>query len=143
LDKYIGDAVMAVFGAPMRQADHAQRAVATALAMQRTLDDLSRLRPHEPALQLRVGINSGRVIAGDIGSPLHKAYTVIGDAVNIASRLETSVALPGQIVIGQATYEQAQENYACEPLGEVQLRGKRHAIRAYRVIGARDERLED
>ena len=85
-------------------------------------------------MQLRIGINSGRVIAGDIGSPLHKAYTVIGDVVNIASRLETSVALPGQIVIGQATYEQVQDQYVCDPLGEVQLRGKRHAIRAYRVL---------
>jgi adenylate cyclase len=139
LDKYIGDAVMAVFGAPLRQADHARRALATALAMQRTLEDLNGLRPHEPDLQLRIGINSGRVIAGDIGSPLHKAYTVIGDVVNIASRLETSVALPGQIVIGEATYEQAGEHFACEPLGEVQLRGKRQAIRAYRVIGPREE----
>jgi len=138
LDKYIGDAVMAVFGAPLRQADHARRAVATALAMQRTLADLNGSRPHEAALQLRVGINSGRVIAGDIGSPLHKAYTVIGDAVNIASRLETSVAQPGQIVIGQATYEQVREHFACEPLGEFQLRGKRQATRAYRVIGTRD-----
>jgi adenylate cyclase len=141
LDKYIGDAVMAVFGAPLRQADHAQRAVATALAMQQTLDDLNRLRApcthgrHEPALRLRIGINSGRVIAGDIGSPLHKAYTVIGDAVNVASRLETSVAMPGQIVIGEATYEQVREHYVCESLGEVQLRGKRQAIRAYRVVG--------
>src|SRR5208283_2088270 len=57
LDKYIGDAVMAVFGAPLRQADHARRAVATALAMQRTLDDLNRSRPQELPLQLRVGIN--------------------------------------------------------------------------------------
>jgi adenylate cyclase len=134
LDKYIGDAVMAIFGAPLRQADHAQRAVATALALQQTLDDLNRSRPQEPGLQLRIGINSGRVIAGDIGSPLHKAYTVIGDVVNIASRLETSVALPGHIVIGQATYQQVQDNYVCEPLGEVQLRGKRQAIRAYRVV---------
>jgi adenylate cyclase len=134
LDKYIGDAVMAVFGAPLRQADHAQRAVATALAMQQTLDNLNRSRPDEPPLQLRVGINSGRVIAGDIGSPLHKAYTVIGDAVNVASRLETSVALPGQIVIGEATYEQVREPYVCEPLGEFQLRGRRRAIRAYRVV---------
>ena len=135
LDKYIGDAVMAVFGAPLRQADHARRAVATALAMRRTLDDLNRSRPQEPPLEVRIGINSGRVIAGDIGSRLHKGYTVIGDAVNIASRLETSVALPGQIVIGQATYEQVREDFACESLGEVQLRGKRQAIRAYRVVG--------
>ncbi len=139
LDKYIGDAVMAVFGAPLRQADHAQRAVATALAMQGTLDDLNRLRPQEPPLQLRIGINSGRVIAGDIGSRVHKAYTVIGDVVNIASRLETSVALPGQIVIGQATYQQVQGHFACESLGEVQLRGKRQAIRAYRVVGSREQ----
>jgi adenylate cyclase len=138
LDKYIGDAVMAVFGAPLRQTDHAQRALATALAMQRALDDLNRLRPQEPALALRVGVNSGRVIAGDIGSPRHKAYTVIGDAVNVASRLETSVALPGQIVIGQATYEQAREHYVCEPLGEIQLRGKRQTIWAYRVVGERE-----
>ena len=136
LDKYIGDAVMAVFGAPLRQADHAQRALATALAMQGTLDDLNRSRPQEPALQLRIGINSGRVIAGDIGSRVHKAYTVIGDVVNVASRLETSVAQPGQIVIGQATYEQVQGHFACQPLGEIQLRGKRQPIRAYRVVGS-------
>ncbi len=136
LDKYIGDAVMAVFGAPLRQADHAQRAVATALAMQQTLDDLNRLRPHDPPLKLRIGINSGRVIAGDIGSPLHKSYTVIGDVVNVASRLETSVALPGQIVIGQATHEATRDLYGCEPLGEVQLRGKRQTIPAYRVLAS-------
>ena len=134
LDKYIGDAVMAVFGAPLRQPDHADRAVATALAMQRTLEELNRSRGGRPELQLRVGINSGRVIAGDIGSRLHKSYTVIGDAVNVASRLETSVALPGQIVIGPATYEQARDHFVCEPLGEVQLRGKRQAVRAYRVV---------
>jgi adenylate cyclase len=136
LDKYIGDAVMAVFGAPLRQADHAQRAVATALAMQGTLDDLNRSRPQEPALRLRIGINSGRVIAGDIGSRRHKAYTVVGDVVNIASRLETSVALPGQIVIGQATCEQVQGQFLCEPLGEFQLRGKRQSIWAHRVLGS-------
>jgi len=138
LDKYIGDAVMAVFGAPLRQADHARRAVATALAMRQSLDGFNRLRPQEPELRVRIGINSGRVIAGDIGSPLHRAYTVIGDAVNIASRLETAVAQPGQIVIGQATCLLLQDHYLCESLGQVQLRGKRQMIEAYRVVGERD-----
>ncbi len=138
LDKYIGDAVMAVFGAPLRQADHAVRAVTTALEMQRTLDEFNRSRPDNPGLQMRIGINSGRVIAGDIGSPLRKAYTVIGDPVNVASRLETSIAKPGQIIIGPATFAQVSDKFACEPLPEVTLRGKRQTIRPYRVIGRED-----
>ena len=134
LDKYIGDAVMAVFGAPLPQADHARQAVATALAMQQSLADFNRERPPEQALTVRIGVNSGRVIAGDIGSPLHRGYTVIGDAVNIASRLESSVAKPGETLIGQATYEQIKDVYRCEPLGPLQLRGKRQAIEVYRVL---------
>jgi adenylate cyclase len=135
LDKYIGDAVMAVFGAPLRQADHARRAVATALAMQQSLVDFNRQRPQEQSLTVRIGVNSGRVIAGDIGSPLHRGYTVIGDAVNIASRLESSLAKPGEVLIGQATFEQIEGHYRCEPLGPVQLRGKRQAIHVFRVLG--------
>jgi adenylate cyclase len=135
LDKYIGDAVMAVFGAPLRQDDHARRAVATALAMRQSLEAFNRSRPQEQPLTVRIGINSGRVIAGDIGSPMHRAYTVIGDAVNVASRLEASVAQPGEIIIGEATYQQLDGAYACEPLGPVQLRGKRRVVEAYRVVG--------
>jgi adenylate cyclase len=135
LDKYIGDAVMAVFGAPLRQADHARRAVATALAMQQSLAEFNRQRPADQALTVRIGVNSGRVIAGDIGSPLHRGYTAIGDAVNIASRLESSLAKQGEILIGQATFEQIEGQYPCEPLGPVQLRGKRQSIEVYRVLG--------
>jgi adenylate cyclase len=135
LDKYIGDAVMAVFGAPLRQADHARRAVATALAMRRSLVEFNQARPLEQPLTVRIGINSGRVIAGDIGSPRRRAYTVIGDAVNIASRLEAHVAQPGEIVIGQATFQHVQGLYACDALGPVQLRGKRQVVEAYRLRG--------
>ena len=133
LDKYIGDAVMAVFGAPLRQADHARRAVATALAMRESLEAFNRSRPQEQPLTVRIGINSGRVIAGDIGSPQHRGYTVIGDAVNVASRLETFVAQPGEIVIGEATFRQIEGLCQCDALGPVQLRGKRQVVEVYRV----------
>ncbi|MGA2617617.1 MAG: adenylate/guanylate cyclase domain-containing protein [Thermoguttaceae bacterium] len=142
LDKYIGDAVMAIFGAPLRQEDHALRAVRTALAMHERLADCNRARPAAPALQMRIGINSGRVIAGDMGSPVHRTYTAIGDTVNVASRLEAAVAQPGQTVVGPATWELVKDHFECEPLGEVQLRGKRHSIRPYRVLRATPPREE-
>ncbi len=140
LDKYIGDAVMAIFGAPLRQEDHALRAVRTALAMHERLADCNRARPAGPALQMRIGINSGRVIAGDMGSPVHRTYTAIGDTVNVASRLEAAVAQPGQTVVGPATWELVKDYFECQPLGEVQLRGKRHSIRPYHVLRARPPR---
>jgi adenylate cyclase len=137
LDKYIGDAVMAVFGAPLRQEDHARRAVATALAMRQLIEEYNVHRGDGPAFQMRIGINSGRVVAGDIGTRARRAYTVIGDAVNVASRLESTVAQPGEIVIGPATWEQVRNLFDCEPLAEVQLRGKRQSIRPYRVVRAK------
>jgi adenylate cyclase len=137
LDKYIGDAVMAVFGAPLPQADHALRAVKTALLMRDVLDQLNRASPDAPQLQIRVGINSGNAIVGDVGSPLRKEYTAIGDVVNTASRLESSVAQPGEIVIGPLTYELVKAGFACEALPEVQLRGRLQGIQPYRVVAAR------
>lgn len=134
LDKYIGDAVMAVFGAPLHQTDHAIRAVKTAMLMRQLLEDYCRRRGEGPPLKMRIGINSGKVIAGDIGSSLRKEYTVVGDVVNVASRLEASVAQPDEIVIGPATYELVKDLVECEPLPEVQLRGKRQGLCPYRVL---------
>ena len=134
LDKYIGDCIMAVFGAPIAQPDHARRCVAAAVHMHRMLDELNR-DPARPKLDLRTGINSGTAMAGDIGSPKRKDYSVLGDAVNLAARLESQVAKPGQIVIGEATYEQVREYFECEYLGHVSLKGKKQEVAAYRVIG--------
>ena len=134
LDKYIGDAVMAVFGAPLRQADHAARAVRAAIDLQRQLQAFNMQHADRPPLAMRIGINSGRVIAGDIGSPVHKAYTVIGDVVNVASRLERSIAQAGEIIVGPATYEQSASQFAWEPLPAAQLRGKRDLIVPYRLL---------
>jgi adenylate cyclase len=135
LDKYMGDAVMAIFGAPLSQPDHADRAIRAALRMQQLLDEFNRLRPECKALRMRIGVNSGTAVAGDIGSPIRKDYTVIGDMVNVASRLESSVAEPGQIVIGPATYELVKNAFACQPLPEHRLKGKQQVMRPYLVIG--------
>jgi adenylate cyclase len=137
LDKYIGDAVMAVFGAPLAQADHARRAVQTALRMREAINELNRAASGAPALQIRTGINSGNAIVGDVGSPVRKEYTAIGDVVNTASRLESSVAQPGDIVIGPLTYELVKEVFVCEALPAVQLRGRQQEILPYRVLSAR------
>lgn len=136
LDKYMGDALMAIFGAPLPQADHAERAIRVALLMQQLLEQTNRDRGGEKPLQMRIGINSGNAVVGDIGSPIRKDYTVIGDTVNVASRLETSVARPGQVVIGPATYELVKDAFQCRPLPEIRLKGKQHPVQPYLVTPA-------
>lgn len=141
LDKYMGDAVMAIFSAPLSQPDHAKRAIQAALRMRQLLDEFNRARPDYKPLRMRIGINSGTAVAGDIGSPLRKDYTVIGDAVNVASRIESSVAEPGQIVIGPATYELVKDLFTCRALPEARLKGKQQVMRPYLVLGPVDDSL--
>jgi adenylate cyclase len=126
--------MMAFFGAPLAMPDHAERAVAAALRMQEQLAELnSYTRDRE--LSMRIGINSGPVVVGDIGSPERKDYTVIGDVVNTASRLESAVALPGQVVIGEATWKLVSGLFAAEALEPARLKGKRKLVQPYRVTG--------
>jgi adenylate cyclase len=135
LDKFRGDGMMAFFGAPLPLQDHAERAVEAALRMQEMLEEFNEYSPDARRLAMRIGINSGWVIVGDIGSPQRKDYTVIGDAVNIASRLESFVAEPGQVVIGHETRRRLGETFRCRALEQVRLRGKRQVVRPYLVLG--------
>jgi adenylate cyclase len=134
LDKFIGDGLMAVFGAPFSVADHARRAVEAALDMREALRGLNELLPPASRLEFRVGLHSGRVIAGDIGSPRRTDYTVLGATVNLAARLE-SVAAPGQIVLSEPTRLAAGDDFQAEFIGEHQLKGLSRPIRCFALLG--------
>ncbi|HEX9734053.1 MAG TPA: adenylate/guanylate cyclase domain-containing protein [Thermoanaerobaculia bacterium] len=138
LDKFIGDCVMAFFGAPMAQSDHAERAVSAALRIEEAVDDWNAERKAHGLAPIshRIAINSGPVVVGDIGSNRRVDYTVLGNTVNVAARLEESVARPGDIVIGENTYKLLKDKYPTESLGEAQLKGLSRRIHAYRVLGA-------
>jgi adenylate cyclase len=138
LDKFIGDCVMAFFGAPMKQPDHASRAVQAAVRICEGLEtwNADRRRRGLPDVAIRIGINTGPVVVGDIGSKERVDYTVLGNTVNVAARLEETVAQAGDIVLGDATYRQVAGEVAAEPLGEVLLKGLSRRIPVHRVLRA-------
>lgn len=138
LDKYIGDALIAFYGAPQEQPDHAARAARTALAMQERLAKFVEDRPGSPTLEMRIGINSGTAVVGDIGSTLRRDYTVIGDVVNIASRLESQIAQPGQVVIGPLTAESLGDKFQLIAMDEKTLKGKKQAVKPFLVENSTD-----
>jgi adenylate cyclase len=133
LDKFAGDAVMAVFGAPRPAADHARRALGCAAAMQRRQLALNDAAGHAglPAFQIGIGINTGTVIAGTLGGPGRLDYTVLGDAVNIAQRLQ-SEAVGGEILASAVTIRQADTDLA-EPVGLKRLKGRQELVDVYRI----------
>lgn len=137
IDKYMGDCVMAFWGAPFDQPQHARQAVLAALDMQAAI---ARLNPQlleqgMPALQIGVGINTGRVTVGDMGSKFRKAYTVMGDAVNLAARLEGITKFYGVgIIVGENT-RQAVADVLFRELDLVRVKGKNQAIAIYQPLG--------
>ncbi|HHQ49708.1 MAG TPA: FHA domain-containing protein [Acidobacteria bacterium] len=135
LDKFIGDAVMAFFGAPLPQPDHAERAVRAAIALSRALSEWNRERSLEglEPVEVRTAIHSGPVVVGDIGSATRVDYTGLGNTVNVAARLEEFVATPGLIVLGETTQAAVAHIFPTEHLGNVQLKGLTRKIAAYRV----------
>ncbi len=139
LDKFIGDEVMALFGAPIPAEMDALRAVEAAIAIRAKNEELNATRPQHgwPTLALGIGINTGEVRAGFLGSPKRMDFSVLGDHVNIASRL-CSVAKPGQIVIGAPTFERVQEMIEAQSIGAPILKGKEVSVTAYEVLGLKN-----
>ena len=139
IEKFIGDAVMAVFGAPVAHEDDPARAVHAALDMHAaavTLSERWHARLGLP-LTLHIGIDTGRVVAGHLGSAADAAYAVTGDAVNTAARLQ-SAAGPGQTLVSRTTFLLTQDAFAFESGGTLALKGKAQALAVYRLLAAQD-----
>jgi adenylate cyclase len=137
LDKYIGDCIMAVFGVPFEMKDHAELAIRAAIDMIKKLEKINEHLSPADQIKIRIGINSGKLVAGDFGSPKWLDYTVIGNTVNIASRIESSVAQPNDIVVSEDTYELTQHKFNFELMGEKKLQGLSKSVKAYRVLTRR------
>jgi adenylate cyclase len=133
LDKFIGDSVLAIFGAPLDLPDHAVHALRAACAMQRALATLRHERPATP-LEMRIAIATGTAMVGDIGSPKRREYTVMGNVVNTAARIEESVAQAGQIVITRETQQRLPDSIITRPLGKKRFRGQLREVELYEVV---------
>ncbi len=135
LDKFLGDAVMAVFGAPLAHPDHSARAIRTALAMQEGIVGLNerRARDGKEPIAVGIGVSAGEAVAGTVGTEDRMEYTVIGDSVNLAARLESN-AKPGQILISHRTYERVRDLVDARPLGRIRVKGKEEEVEVYEVL---------
>jgi class 3 adenylate cyclase len=133
LDKFRGDGFMAFFGAPMAHGDDPANAVRCALALQERLKDVTFAKFPNTRFHVGIGINTGTVIAGNIGSERRADYTVIGDEVNVAQRFESNAG-PGQILITGRTYERVKHRVEVRELGMLRVTGKQEGIAAYDVL---------
>jgi adenylate cyclase len=140
LDKYIGDAIMAVFGAPLPLEGHEARACAAALEVQRILDRAGAGPGRGPVFQTRIGLNTGRMIVGNIGSPSRMDYTAIGDTVNLASRLEgTNKVFGTRIIISGSTHRGCGGLFEARELDLIAVKGKSDAVVIYELLGRKGE----
>jgi adenylate cyclase len=132
LDKYIGDCIMAFFGAPEPQPDHAERAVAAAKRMLIRLENLNANNFWSEPLQLRIAINSGKAVVGDVGSSQRVDYTALGATINLAARME-AVCPPGECVISEVTYKMLSDSSDFEEMGHYRFKGINRLVKVYQT----------
>ncbi len=134
IERFAGDAILVVFNALDDQPDHARRAVRSATAIQRAIEQTARDHPGWP--RFRIGINTGSAALGNVGGGAQRSFTAIGDTTNVAARLQAA-ARPGRILIARATYEAVGDAFAAEPVGEIHLKGKPSPVPTYEVRSER------
>jgi adenylate cyclase len=140
IDKFVGDAVMALWGAPLRTQTHPEQAVRAALKMRETLPALNTKLGSEgyPEIKIGVGIHTGYAILGNIGSERKLDFTVIGDTVNLASRLEgLTKQYSCDILISETTLEHVKDLFECQYIDEVRVKGKEQPVRIFKVTGGK------
>jgi class 3 adenylate cyclase/tetratricopeptide (TPR) repeat protein len=133
--QFLGDGVMALFGAPIAHEDAPQRALYAALAIRERLREYSeKLKVQGIDFNMRIGLNTGLVVVGRIGDDLTMEYTAMGDTVNLASRME-STGQPGTIQVAENTYRLTEGYFEFKPLGEIEVKGKKEPVKAYQLLG--------
>jgi adenylate cyclase len=141
INKFGGDSVMAIWNVPTRCEGHALLATKAAVDAQRAIRELQQNDASLPKVDFGIGINTGKAVAGNLGSEDRLEYSVVGAVVNIAARL-TSLAESGKVWIGSDTYDLIGDYCVAKPLGTLELRGKQEPIRAYEVVNIRQESVD-
>lgn len=145
IDKFLGDAIMVQFGIPLKNANHALLAVSAAYEFSHALNDknVKAGKAHTPVFSTRIGINSGLMVAGYIGGRSKKEYTVIGDTVNLASRLEGVNKIYGtSVILSEFTARQVQDEFALREMDLIRVKGKDRPVKIYELLGKRSEQTE-
>ena len=135
IDKFMGDSIMAVFGAPIIHKDDIDRAILVAIDIQKAIEEVNRkrLQSFKEKIRIGIGINVGEAVVGNIGAKDRLDYTVIGDSVNLASRLEKR-AKGGEILISEQVFKEANIDFSCKDPTLVKLKGKENPVKCYHVI---------
>jgi adenylate cyclase len=135
LDKLIGDAIMAYFGHPLPTPNHPVQAVTAALMMQKRLAELRQQWEKEgkPTIRMRIGVNTGTVVAGNMGSAGRTDYSIIGDNVNLAARLESNAPVDG-VLISESTYERTKDHFVFKEREPIQVKGKEKPVKVYEAL---------
>jgi class 3 adenylate cyclase/tetratricopeptide (TPR) repeat protein len=135
VSQFLGDGMLALFGAPIAHEDHAQRAVRASLGIQSALTGYREDMKHERGIdfRMRIGLNSGPVVVGNIGADLAMTYTAVGDTVNLAQRMET-LAAPGSVLVSEHTHRLIEGYFVTSDLGEQAVKGKEEPVRVYEVL---------